>query len=105
MVAVTAVHGSAPRVAAKPAFERRGLDPLMELERGIERRPGGAIGDQLDRLEQAAAADVADMPVIAEALGEPPFELNPKVLHSVEQPLLADDFLHLERRGAGHRMG
>ena len=33
-----------------------------------ERRFGGAVGDQFDRAEQPAAADVADMGVIAEAL-------------------------------------
>ena len=75
MIAAAAVHGSAGRVAAKPAFERGGLDPLVELERGIERRARGAIGNQFDRLEQAAAPDVADMPVIAETLGQPPLEM------------------------------
>ncbi len=104
MIALAAVHGSAHRVATKPTFEGCGLDPLIELERRIERRARGAVGDQFDRLEQAAPSDVADMPVIAEALGEPPFELRAKLLHLVEQMLLADDLLYLQRRGAGHRM-
>src|SRR6478672_2492540 len=104
MIAAAAVHGSAARVAAQPAFEGYGLDPLIELERGIERRARGAIGDQFDRLEQAAPANVTDVTVIAEALGQPSFELSPTLLHPVEQPLLADDLLHLERRGTGHGM-
>src|SRR5665811_2115539 len=70
MIAAAAVHRSARRVAGKPAFERRGLDPLIELERGIERRARCAIGNQFDGLEEAAPTDVADVPVIAEALGQ-----------------------------------
>ena len=48
----------------------------MELQRRIERRALAAIGDQLDRPEQAAPADITDMPVIAEALGQATLELT-----------------------------
>ena len=57
----------------------------MELERGIERGARGAIGHQFDGLEQAAPANVADMPVIAEAFGQPPFEMRAAILDPVEQ--------------------
>src|SRR5260221_8964320 len=104
MIPLAAVHSSAHRVATEPAFEGCGFNPQIELERRIERRARGAVGDQFDRLKQAAAADIADMAMIAEALGQPPFELRATRLHFVEQSLLADDLLYLQRRGAGHRM-
>src|SRR5450756_1185200 len=104
MIAAAAVDRSARRVAGQSVFERRGLDPLVQLERGIERRARGTVGDQLDGPEQAAPADVADMPVIAEALGQPPLEMIAEVLDPVEQLLFADDLLHLECGGAGQRM-
>src|SRR5260370_10923123 len=104
MIAAAALHGSARRVAGKPAFERRGLDPLIELERGIARRARCAIGNQFDGLEEAAPTDVADVPVMAEALGQPPLKMIAKVLYPVEQLLFADNLLHLKRRGTSHRM-
>ena len=74
MIAAAAIHASARGIAAKAAFECDRLDALVKLQRRIERRSGGAIGHQFDGLEQAAAPDVADMAVIAEALGQPPLE-------------------------------
>ena len=44
------------------------------------------------------------MPVIAKALGQSMLEMSAEFLHAVEQPLLADDPLHFERRCAGQRM-
>ena len=73
MVAAAAIHGPAGRVTGEAAFERGGLDPIVELEAGIERFAAGAIGDQLDGLEQAPASDIADMPVITEALDQVTF--------------------------------
>ena len=77
MVASLTVYGSAGRITGQAAFERGGLDPLVELERRIEWRACAAIGNQFDGLEQAAPADIADVPVIAEALGQPPLEVPP----------------------------
>ncbi len=45
-----------------------------------------------------------DMAMIAEALDQPLLELVPARLHLVEQVVVADDPLHLERGGAGERM-
>src|SRR5260370_6851534 len=104
MIAAAALHGSARRVAGKPAFERRGLDPLIELERGIERRARCAIGNQFDGLEEAAPTDVADVPVIAEALGQPPLKMIAKVLYPFEQLLFAVNLLPLKPRGTSHRI-
>ncbi len=63
MVAAAAIHCPACRITGEAVFERGGFDPLVELEAWIERLAGGAIGDELDGLEQAASADVADVPV------------------------------------------
>ncbi len=76
MVAAAAIHRPAGRITGKAAFERRGLDPLVELEGGIERLAAAAIGDQLDGLKQSSPADIADVPVIAEALGQPSLEVT-----------------------------
>ena len=104
MVAAAAIHGPTGRVTGQTAFERGGLDPMVELEAGIERLAAGAIGDQLDGLEQAAPADIADVPVITEALGQPSLEVNAEMPDSFEQFLFADDPLHLERRCTGERV-
>src|SRR5258708_34250739 len=55
MVAAAAIHGPAGRVTGEAAFERGGLDPLVELEAGIERLAAGAVGDQLHGLGPGAA--------------------------------------------------
>jgi len=68
MVAAAAIHGPAGRVTGEAAFERGGLDPLVELELGSKGSRLGAIGYQLDSLEQATPPDIADMPVITKAL-------------------------------------
>src|SRR5882757_2455004 len=104
MIPAAAIHASASGIAAEAAFERDRLDALVQLQRGIERRAGGAIGDEFDGLEQAAAPDVADMAVIAETLGQSPFELSAESPDPVEQLLVVDHPLHLERRGAGQWM-
>ena len=104
MIAAAAVYRAAARVATKPALEGDSLDPLIELERGVERRSCGPVGHEFDGLKQTAPADIADMPVIAEALGQPPFELRAALLHFVEQSLLADNFLHFQCGGARHWM-
>ena len=85
MVAAAAVHRAAGRITGEAAFERGGLDPLVELEGWIERLAAGAIGDQLDGLEQAAPADIADVPVIAETLGQPPLEMTAEIPDPFEQ--------------------
>ena len=80
MIAAAAVHASARGIAAEAAFERDRLDALVQFQRRIERRAGGAIGNEFDGLEQAAPPDVADMAVIAETLGQSPFELTAEIL-------------------------
>src|SRR5262249_19709227 len=91
-------------IAGKPALERGGLDLLMQFLRGTERLAAGAVGDELDRLKQPAAPDVADMTMIAKTLRQPPLEMSSQLFHAVEQVLIADHPLHFERCGAGERM-
>src|SRR5216684_132526 len=104
MVAAAAIRGPAGRVTGEAAFERGGLDPLVELEAGIERLAAGAIGDQLDGLQQAAPADIADVPVITEALGQPSLEVTAEIPDPFEQFLFANNPLHLKRRCTGERV-
>ena len=40
----------------------------------VERLPGGAVLHQFQAQEQAAAADIADMRMVAEALDQPVFQ-------------------------------
>src|SRR5207237_5385195 len=80
------------------------LGPLVEPEGGIERRAAGAIGHQLDGLEQAAAADITDVAVIAEPLGQPALQLSPELPDPLEQFFVLDDPLHFERSRAGERV-
>ena len=70
----------------------------------IERFLGSAVGDQLDALEQAAPAHVADEGMIAEALLQPAGEMRALHADIGEQIVAADDPLHGERRRAGERM-
>src|SRR4051812_38845496 len=77
----------------------------MNLQRGIERRLAGAVRDDLDSAEQPATANVADVMVIAEALGEALLEQVAHLPHTLQQPVRADDLLHRQRRRAGYRMG
>src|SRR5579883_2598055 len=76
VVAARAVDRAAHWIDHQPAGHRRLLDPGVQLTGGIERRLGHPVLDQLDRLEQAAAADVADMGMVAEALAQPPAEMR-----------------------------
>src|SRR5205809_7393498 len=105
MITAATVHAAARGLAAEDSLERERLDPLVQSRRRIERGTGGAIHDEFDGLEQAATPDVADMPVITKTLGQPPLELSAKTLDPVEQLLVIDHPLYLERRGAGQRMG
>src|SRR6476620_7802506 len=104
VIATAAVDRAARRITGKAALEPRRLDLAVALESGIERLSLGAIGHELDRPEQAAPADVADMPVIAKTVGQPPLEMTAKFLHPVEQPFFSDHPLHFKRRRTGERV-
>ena len=69
MVARAAVDRAAHRIAQQPARHGLGLDPRVQPVLGRERPLARAVGDELQALEQAAAADLADVRMIAEARG------------------------------------
>ena len=65
----------------------------------------GAVGDQLDAAEQAAAAQVADMRMIAEALVQARLQARrPGARTAASRSSRADHLLHRQRGRAGHRM-
>ena len=64
----------------------------------------GAVGHELQRAEQAAAADIADTVVVAEPLQQQPLQRLTLARDVGDQAVLAQDPLHLECRGAGDRV-
>ena len=104
VVALLAVDRAAHRIAGQAARDGLRLDALVQLQRRIEDRLGGAVGDELQRPEQAAAANVADMAVVAEAFLQGGLQRCAHRADVVQQVVLADDSLHLQRGGAGDRM-
>ncbi len=69
-----AVDRAAHRIDRQAARQCLALDPLVDLQRRIEHLLRRAVGDELQRPEQAAAAHVADMAVVAEALDQRGFQ-------------------------------
>ncbi len=76
----------------------------MQPQFRVEWLLAAAIGDELDALEQAASAHVADEGMIAEPLLEPAREVCPLRAHVGQQIVAAHDPLHRQRRRAGKRM-
>ena len=71
VVALPAVDGAAHRVDHQPFGHGARLDARVQLQPRIERLFAAAIRDQLDCLEQAAPADVADLRVRTEGRVQP----------------------------------
>src|SRR5262245_45111809 len=67
MVAAHAVDGATRRIDHQPARHRFALDARMHLQFWVECLLGAAIGDQLDPLQEASPAHVADERMIAKA--------------------------------------
>src|SRR5262245_39976635 len=104
VVAARAIDGPSHRIHHEAARHRLALDARMQRELGIEGLLAVAIGDQLEALQQAAPAHVADERMIAEALLQPAREICALRRHVREQVVAADDPLHRQTRGAGERM-
>ena len=68
MIAAHAVDRATRRIDHQPAGHRFALDARMHLQVRVECLLGAAIGDQLDPLQEAAPAHVADERMIAKAL-------------------------------------
>src|SRR5947209_369826 len=70
MIAADAVDGSAHGIDYQSVAHGLSFDADIELEHRIERLLRVAVGNQLDRLKETPAADIADMMMIAEPLAE-----------------------------------
>src|SRR5205085_6583039 len=84
--------------------QRLGLDPRMQAQRRVERRLGLPVAHQLERPEEASAANVADVGVASEALAYALLEQLAHRLHAAEHPFLVQASLHGECAGARRRM-
>src|SRR5271166_4940246 len=94
----------AHRIDHEAPRHRLALEPRVEPEGRVERLFGHAVFDELERAEEAAAADVADEGAVSEPLHEAALE---KVAHGddVGQQVVAPDHvLHGDRRRGRHRM-
>src|SRR5690242_8127566 len=76
------------------------MEPMPRVEGGL----GGAIADQFNADQQAAAANVADMMMVAGPLLERRPQPPSLSLYVLQQGFLANDLLHRQGRRAGHRM-
>ena len=70
----------------------------------VERLLGAAVGDDLDALEEPAAAHVANERMIAKAILQAPRQIRALPAHIGEQVVAANDLLHGQRRRARKRM-
>jgi hypothetical protein len=104
VIAVLAVDRPAHRIHHQAARHRLGFDPRVQARFRIERALRAAIGDELDCLEEAATANVADVRMRAKRRTQSFREPGPLMLHRVEQTVALDHFLHCERRRAADRM-
>src|SRR5437867_1783093 len=104
VIASPPVDRASHRVGHEAAGHTFTLDAEVELQRGIERFLGCPVADDLDAEKKAAAADVADMRMVAETRGEPRGERCTEHAYFGEEAVALDDFLHGERRRASDRM-
>src|SRR3569832_1155696 len=68
VVAADAVDRAGGRIDVDALVEAGFLDPLVDPGVRVEWALGAAVLDELQRLEQAAAPDIADMRMVAEAV-------------------------------------
>src|SRR5215469_12671717 len=94
VVAALSVRGAAHWIDHEPARHRLVLDARIELARRVEWLLGSAVGDQLEALQQAAAAHVADERMIAEALAQAAVEMRSLSAHIGEKIVTPDHALH-----------
>src|SRR5216684_6884275 len=104
MIAAHAIDRAAHRIDHQAAGHRLALDSRVQLQPGIKRRLGAAIGDELEALEQTASAHIAHVGMIAEPLVEPAREVGALRPHVGQQLVAAYHALHGQGRGACKRM-
>src|SRR4029450_6172760 len=104
VIAGAPVERPAHRVRHQPARHAFALDAEVELQRRIERGFGHPITDELDAEKKSAAANVADVRMVAEALGEARRQRGTARADLGEESVALDDLLHGERCRASDRM-
>src|SRR6266536_1366047 len=104
MIAAHAVDRPAHRIDHQAARHRLALDSRVQLQPGIKRLLGAAIGDQLEALEQTASAHIAHVGMISEPLVEAAREVCALHPHVRQQLVAAYHPLHGQSRGARNRM-
>ena len=105
MIALLAIDRAAHGIGGEPAGKGFSFYAFIDLERGGENLLGGTVGDEFERPEQAAAADVADMAVVAEPVVQRGFQALAHQADVFDQIILLDDALHFQGRGAGDGVG
>lgn len=104
VVASTPVGGPRSRIDTQPAFHCGAMDAVGSRVRRCEWGLLIAVGDQLDRPEEAAAANIADIGVIAEAFLQgtlQPLALAPDIR---QQAITTDHPLDCQSGRAGNWM-
>src|SRR3954469_5902666 len=99
-MALPAVDRPAHGIAKWPRLQRRRLHARVHAQRRVERRLALAILDELERPEEAAATDVADMGMAAEVLPQPAFQALAHRPYPREDPVVMQAPLHGERARA-----
>src|SRR5690606_4065695 len=104
VIALHAVDRPAHRIAQEALLQALGLHPRMDTQRGIERAPGRAVLHELDAPEKAAAADVAHVRVLLQAIAQARFQRRRQRAHALDQAALDESALHGESGGARDRV-
>ena len=90
--------------SSTPLAAGGGADPRSGGGLGRERRRAGPVGDQLDADHQAALADVADMRVVGELVGECPAQALDLGRQGLENPVALEQIERGEGRRAAERV-
>jgi hypothetical protein len=96
-----------PRASANDVHREAAPQALCGHGRPERVRRSAALPvlDELESNEQAAAADVADLLVRRLELAQPPEQVLPLLVGTLDEPLLFDSLEHRETGGSGQRVG
>src|SRR5687767_14529264 len=101
MVAAHPVDTPAGGVTHDSLVKSGAANTLPQLGFQVEGFLAVAVGHQFEPDEKAAAADVADVRVLAEALLQSAKQQSAQMPHAREQPIALDRLLHTEGGGDG----
>ena len=94
VISAAAVDGAAHRVARKPPAQRFGLDARMHLESVWKRRLGATVCDDLNRLKEPTAANVANMRVSGETFAQTRGQSRTQSPYCLQKTLVGDYALY-----------